>query len=194
MLFVLGLEMMEPLSQEIDQPDRTDSLPIERGELLVRHLIAPAVALVPFAVIAAASAVAVLGTTRAIAPAAILALPTVLGGAAGGVVSIVRDAPDPASSTQAFVPPEMAGMSSALRVGIPVVVSALASATVLLVRRADQSDTSLTGAALRGAVGALLLTIVIVYWVRRRDLWRRRFRQFMSEGKAYGKQQRSTPA
>ena len=38
MLFLLGLEAMEPLSQEIDQPDRTDSLPIERGELLVRHL------------------------------------------------------------------------------------------------------------------------------------------------------------
>ena len=95
MLFVLGLEVMEPLSQEVDQPDRTDSLPIERGELLVRHLVAPSIALIPFAVVAAASAVAVLGTSRAIVPAAILALPTVLGGAAGGVVSIVRDAPDP---------------------------------------------------------------------------------------------------
>ncbi len=193
MLFVLGLEVMEPLSQEIDQPDRTDSLPIERGELLVRHLIAPAVALVPFAVIAAASAVAVLGTSRAIAPAAILALPTVLGGAAGGVVSIVRDAPDPASGTQAFLPPEMAGMSSAMRVGIPVMVSTLAAATVLIVRRADQMGTSLDGAALRGALGALLLTILVGYWVRRRDHWRRKFRQFMSEGKAYNPQ-RSTPA
>ena len=49
MLFLLGLEAMEPLSQEIDQPDRTDSLPIERGELLVRHLIAPAIALIMIA-------------------------------------------------------------------------------------------------------------------------------------------------
>ncbi len=124
MLFVLGLEAMEPLSQEVDQPDRTDSLPIERGELLVRHLLAPAVALVPFAVIAAAAAVAVLGTTRAIAPAAILAIPTVLAGAGGGVVSIVRDAPDPTqgATTQAFVPPEMAGISSAMRIGLPILV------------------------------------------------------------------------
>jgi hypothetical protein len=194
MLFVLGLEVMEPLSQEIDQPDRTDSLPIERGELLVRHLIAPAVALVPFAAVAAASAVVVLGTSRAIAPAAILALPTVLGGAAGGVVSIVRDAPDPTSSTQAFLPPEMAGMSSAMRVGIPIVVSALASATVLIVRRANQLGTSLDGAALRGAIGATLLTILVGYWVRRRDYWRRKFRQFVSDGKDYNKPQRSTTA
>ena len=195
MLFVLGLEAMEPLSQEVDQPDRTDSLPIERGELLVRHLIAPALALVPFAVVAAAAAVAVLGTT-AIAPAAILALPTVLAGAAGGVVSIVRDAPDPTrgNQQQAFIPPEMAGVSSALRVGLPILVSALAASTVLLVRQAERLGTSLTGAALRGAIGASLLTGLVTYWVRRRDQWRRKFRQFMSDGQSYTKQQRSTPA
>ena len=196
MLFVLGLEVMEPLSQEVDQPDRTDSLPIERGELLVRHLLAPAVALVPFAVIAAASAVAVLGTSRAIAPAAILALPTVLAGAAGGVVSIVRDAPDPTkgATTQAFVPPEMAGISSAMRVGLPILVSALAASTVLLVRHAERLGTSAVGAALRGAIGAALLTCLIGYWVRRRDQWKRKFRQFMSDGQSYTKQQRSNPA
>ena len=196
MLFVLGLEVMEPLSQEVDQPDRTDSLPIERGELLVRHLLAPAVALVPFAVIAAASAVAVLGTSRAIAPAAILALPTVLAGAAGGVVSIVRDAPDPTkgATAQAFVPPEMAGISSAMRVGLPILVSALAASTVLLVRHAERLGTSPVGAALRGAIGAALLTCLIGYWVRRRDQWKRKFRQFMSDGQSYTKQQRSTPA
>jgi hypothetical protein len=195
MLFVLGLEVMEPLSQEVDQPDRTDSLPIERGELLARHLLAPAIVLVPFAAVAAASAVAVLGTSRAIAPAAILALPTVLAGAAGGVVSIVRDAPDPGSTTtQAFVPPEMAGMSSAIRLGLPILVSGLAAATVLLVRRAEELGTSATGAALRGAIGALLLAFLIAYWVRRRDQWKRKFRQFMSDGRSYTKQQRSTPA
>ncbi len=193
MLFILGLEAMEPLSQEVDQPDRTDSLPIERGELLVRHLLAPAVALIPFAVVAAASAVVVLGTSRAIAPAAILALPTVLAGAAGGVVSIVRDAPDPTKNTQqTFVPPEMAGMSSALRVGLPILVSAIAASTILLVRHAERSGTSTTGAALRGAVAASLLILLVSYWVRRRDQWRRKFRQFMSDGQAYTKQQRST--
>jgi hypothetical protein len=196
MLFVLGLEVMEPLSQEVDQPDRTDSLPIERGELLVRHLLAPAVALVPFAAIAAASAVAVLGTSRAIAPAAILAIPTVLAGCAGGVVSIVRDAPDPTkgATAQAFVPPEMAGISSAMRVGLPILVSALAASTVLLVRHAERLGTSTVGAALRGAIGAALLTCLIGYWVRRRDQWKRKFRQFMSDGQSYTKQQRSTPA
>jgi hypothetical protein len=195
LFFLLGLEVMEPLSQEVDQPDRTDSLPIERGELLVRHLCAPAVALVPFAAIAATSAVVVLGTTRAVAPAAILALPMVLAGAAGGVVSIVRDAPDPTSGTQqAFVPPEMAGVSSALRVGLPILVSTLGASVVLLVRQAERLGTSTVGAAVRGAIGALLIVGFTVVWVRRRDTWKRKFRGFMSEGQAYTKQQRSNPA
>ncbi len=190
MLFLLGLEAMEPLSQEVDQPDRTDSLPIERGELMARHLIAPAIALIPFAAVTAAAAVAVLGT-RALEPAAILALPTVLAGAGGGVVSIVRDTPDPTKSTQAFVPPEMAGISSAFRVGLPILVSALAACTVLLVRHAATLHTSIVGGAIRGAVGASLLVSFIAFWVLRRDRWRRKFRQFLSDGQSYTKQ-RST--
>jgi hypothetical protein len=163
---------------------------------MFRHLAAPAVALVPFAVVAAAAAVAVLGTSRTIVPAAILALPMVLAGATGGVVSIVRDAPDPTSSTsqQAFVPPEMAGMSSALRIGLPILVSTLGASTVLLVRAADRAGASTTGAALRGAVGALLIVTLAAVWVRRRDAWRRKFRGFMAEGQAHTKQQRSNPA
>jgi hypothetical protein len=190
MLFLLGLEAMEPLSQEVDQPDRTDSLPIERGELLVRHLIAPAIALIPFAAVTAAAAVAILGT-RAIAPAAILALPTVVAGAAGGVVSIVRDTPDPASNTQqAFIPPEMAGMASAFRVGLPILVSALAASTILFVRHAETLHTSAIGGAIRGAIGAGLLACLITVWVRKRDRWKRAFRKFMSDGQSY--KQRST--
>src|SRR4029079_6087662 len=85
-------------------------------------------------------------------------LPTVLAGAAGGVVSIVRDAPDPTKTgAQAFVPPEMAGVTSALRIGLPLFASALAAPTILLVRQAERVGTSATGAAIRGAIGALLL-------------------------------------
>lgn len=196
-LFVLGLEAMEPLSQEVDQPDRAESLPVERGDLMIRHLAAPAAALVPFAVIGAAAATAVSAGRYGLAGAAevalILCVPTVLGGACGAVISIVRDAPDPfaGSSQQAFLPPEMAGATTFLRLAVPFVVSALGTVNVLLVRQAAEHGSSTIGAAVRGAIGNLLLVAITAGWVRKRDDIKAAMRNFMSEGRDHTTQQRS---
>ena len=183
--FVIGLEVMEPLSQEVDQPDRTDSFPVERGELLARHLFAPAIALLPFAVISGVAATLTLGSVASIAPAAIFALPNLIAGATGGVVSIVRDAPDPLSADkqQSFVPPEMAGFGATIRLLWPIVVSAFGCSMVFILRVAVENDGPLVGAAIRGAVGSLLLAVVVGYWVKMRDRIRRKFKAFMAEGR-----------
>lgn len=192
LLFLLGLEVMEPLSQEIDQPDRTDALPIERGELLVRHLIAPSVALVPFAVIAATAGVLTYGTTSAIPVAAIMALPIVLSGAAGGVVSIVRDASDPMrlEGQTTMMMPEMAGLSMVLRVLVPLVVSALGVSSIIFVRLAGRAGENTTAAALRGALVSLLVAFAVGAWVRLGDRMKKKFRAFMAEGRSHTSQQR----
>lgn len=189
--FVLGLEVMEPLSQEVDQADRADGLPVERGELLMRHLAAPAVALAPFAVIAGLAAVVSLGADY-LAATAILAYPTVLAGAAGAVVSIVRDAPDPYSpvNQQAFVPPEMAGFTTTLRLVWPIFVSTLGVCAVLLPRAASRAGDSVEGASVRGAVGEVLFIVAVAWWVRLRDRVRRSVRAFMAEGRSYTAAQR----
>lgn len=185
--FVIGLEAMEPLSQEIDQPDRTDSFPHERGELLVRHLIAPSLALVPVAVIAATAAVLTLGDADAIAPAAVFAVPNLLAAATGAVVSIVRDAPDPLSDVtqQSFVPAEIAGLRTTLRLLWPIVASCLGCSMIFVVRAAVEAEQSLIGAAVRGAVGSLLLVGLVAYWVKVRDRVRHRVRAFMEAGRAH---------
>ncbi|MFZ4720720.1 MAG: DUF6297 family protein [Ilumatobacteraceae bacterium] len=193
--FVLGMEASEPLSQEVDQADRADALPIERGELMSRHLLAPAVMLIPFGLIAGLVAYFTLGANSdALVPALILCVPNVLGGATGGVISIVRDMPDPSSATtqQAFMPPEMVGFTSALRIAWPILVSAAGVSTVLLVRVAMRLGDSLTGAAIRGALGSLLIVVLVHQWVRLRDRLRRRIREFMEEGRNYTAQQRSS--
>ena len=188
--FVIGLEVMEPLSQEVDQPDRTDSYPIDRGELLARHLLAPTVALLPFAIVAGVAATVTLGTTDAIVPAAIFALPNLIAGAAGGVVSIVRDAPDPfsADKQQSFVPPEMAGFGATVRLLWPIVISGFGCSMVFILRAAADSGTAndgpLVAAAIRGAVGSVLLAFLVFYWVKVRDRIRRKFKAFMAAGRA----------
>ena len=193
--FVLGLEVMEPLSQEVDQPDRAAAMPVERGELMVRHLAAPAVALVPFAVIAAVAAWATLGfAADALAPVAILALPTLWAASLGGVVSIVRDSPDLASSAgqQAFMPPEMVGFTTAIRLLWPIVVSTLGTCSVLLPRAAMRIGNSTSAAAVRAALGCVLLVALGAYWVKVRDRVRLKIRRFMEEGQQYQARQRSS--
>ena len=195
--FVLGLEALEPLSQEIDQPDRAESVPVARGDLLVRHLLAPALVLAPLSFVASAVALVVVAADAgddsssaagsAVIAALVLAVPLVFGGVCGAVVSIVRDAPDPvvqSSGRSAVAMPEMTGLGSVLKAVWPVVVSGAGGATVLFVRAAWRNGGSLVGASLRAAVAALLLVGIVAYWVRGRDRWRLAARRFVEEGRA----------
>ena len=194
MLFLLGMESLEPLSQEIDQPDRLASLPHERGEVLLRHTIVPMIALIPFAGIGVATAAILHHGSFAVA--AVLALPMVWLGAGGAVVSIVKDAPDLASTAveQTMLPPEMSGLTTILRTLLPLIVSVLGSVGVLLVRSAHRLHQNEVGSAIRVGVGQLMLAAFVGLWVRRRDIWRVKIKNIMAEGRETTSQQRAARA
>lgn len=179
--YLLGLEAIEPLSQEIDHPDLSDGVPKERPWLLVRHLAAPAVALVPFAVVGAA-VVSVFDTGHA-AAAFGLAVPIAWAGACGAVVSVVRDAPNPAkakvqSPTSAAVPPEFAGFTSSFRLLLPVAISTIASVTILAMRE-DPS----VAQAVRLAVLDALVVAATAFWILRRDRWSAAWQNLLEGGR-----------
>jgi hypothetical protein len=183
--FLIGLEVTEPLAQEVDHPTRTDALPVERGDLFLRHLAVPAMALVPVAAVTAGASAMLLDGVL-IGAMALLALPTLLAGACGGVVSTVRDAHDPMSTAkEAFMPPEVAGVVTTTRLLLPLVISGLGAAPALLIRSATTaSGASPIAAAVRAAGGALLVAGATALWVHRRDRWRRTLNAFMAEGRA----------
>jgi hypothetical protein len=185
-LFLAGLESLEPLSQEIDRPDLTDGMPIDRGWLYAHHLVAPAVLLVLLALVGAAAATAV-DPDLAIGALAV-AVPMAWAGAMGGVVVTVLDAPTPASTTtllgaprdeMSFMPPEIAGFSSVARAALPVVVAAVGTVPVFVARFTGDS------AAVARSILALVLFIALaVVWVRKRDPWTESIRRFFEEGRA----------
>jgi hypothetical protein len=185
-LFLLGLESLEPLSQEVDRPDLTDGVPVDRGWLYAHHLLAPAILLIPLALIGA-------GVVSAIDPQVALgafavAVPVAWAGALGGVVVTVLDAPTPPSATTllgapreetSFMPPEIAGFSTVIRALFPVVVGALGTVPVYVARFTGDA------AAVGRSVLALGLFIALaVVWVRRRDPWTDAIRRFFEEGRA----------
>ncbi len=186
-LFFVGLESLEPLSQEIDRPDLTDALPIERGWIYAHHLVASSVLLALVALIGAAAAVLVEPELGAIAFA--VAVPMVWAAAMGPVVVTMLDAPrtpspttllgTPRDSESSLVPPEFAGFSSALRTLLPVVISAVGTVPVYVARFAGDA-----ASVARSLVALALFTAVVVVWVRRRDPWGTKVRAFMEEGRA----------
>ncbi|MET0909622.1 MAG: hypothetical protein ABWZ99_09135, partial [Ilumatobacteraceae bacterium] len=179
-LYLLGLDVVEPLAQEVDHPDYTDGIPRSRGWVMARHIGAPAVALVPFA--AVAGAVVVVARPPEWPLAAALMLPITLGGACGAVVSIVRDTPDPLAATTATaataVPPEFAGFTNTMRLLWPVAVSTLAAMPLVAVREQPGG-----GTAARSASAVVILGAAVVWWVRRRDEWHVRLRAFFDAGR-----------
>jgi hypothetical protein len=180
-LHLLGLDAIEPLSQEIDHPDYSDATPQPRGWLHLRHFAAPAVALVPFALVGAAT-VALVEPGHALAALA-LGVPVTWAGAMGSIVSVVRDAPNPVepSASSAAVPPEFAGFTSSLRFLVPLVVSSIAGLTALAMR---ESPTAGTG--LRLSVLDVLLVAGVGVWVLRRDQWTKAWRGFLDAGRKAG--------
>jgi len=193
LLFLLGMESLEPLSQEIDQPDRMAALPHDRGALLLRHTLVPMIFLIPFAAIGVATVAILHDSSGAIAVAAILALPTVWMGAAGSVVSIVKDAPDLTSKAaeQTMLPPEMSGLTTILRTLMPLLVSMVGSVGILIVRAAHDAGNPTIGAAVRVGLGQIMIAGLVGLWVRRRDVWSVKFRAVMAEGKQTTAQQRA---
>jgi hypothetical protein len=202
LLFLLGLELLEPLSQEVDQPDLTDAIPSERGAVMARHLRAPLVAAVPFAALAGSAAVvadALVTDAERLVPAivigAILALPVTIVGVLGGAVSIVRDAPDPLADTtnQIYFPPEMAGVTTMVRTVLPLVVGGVGSvATLPVVDAIEDGASSAVAMAVRAAIGLVLVAWLVVTWVRLRDRVRASIRAFLRDGRAATAEQRSS--
>lgn len=181
-LYLLGLEALEPMSQEIDHPDLSEGVPHEQGWLLVRHLAAPAVAVVPFALVGAL--VVAFADLDHAAAAFALCVPLAWGGASGAIVSIVRDAPSKArpavaTATSAAVPPEFAGFTSSFKFLLPLVISTIAAVTVLAMRAQPSA-----GTAARMVVFDLLIIGFTGFWVLRRASWSAAWQKVLEGGRA----------
>ena len=178
LLFVMGLDAVEPLSQEVDQPDRTDSIPMERGLLLAKHLTVPAIITLPFTAIGTAVAYALEPHGMTLVAGALIGIPASMAGLAGAVINAVKGAPDPASEANAglFMPPEVSGMTTVIRAVWPPVVSIIGSVPVVALVSAVERNQNVPGTMVRTALGVFSVCFLTAGWVRQRDHIRAWFR------------------
>jgi hypothetical protein len=192
-LFLVGLDAVEPLSQEIDHPDRNEQLPVDRGELLLRFVPASALALLLLAPAVFGGMVLVDASGTALTLAAIVALPAVWCGGAGAITSVTMGAPEPSQDGQ-LLPPEVAGMKIAFRTAWPMIVALVGTLPVLLARVVANRDGQPIAAATQAVLLALFVIAMTVAWVRFREPAKAWWKGFIEEGQSAAKARQRTPA
>ena len=185
-LFVLGLDAVEPLSQEVDQPDRTDALPLERGLIMTKHLVAPAISTLPFLIVGVVFAWALEPSVVTIGYGFLIGLPAILGGIAGASINAVKGAPDPVGGATVglAMPPEMSGMGTVLRMVWPPAVSVMACLPILLLKYDHTNNLPALGDTVRSVLGVAFLLMLVGGWVRQRDAIHAWFRNAVDQSKS----------
>jgi hypothetical protein len=184
--FLLGLDLVEALAQEVDQSPRTDAFPTERGRILYAHAAAPAVLGVVLAPLVVAGGAVVARGSEHLTVLAICAVPAVWAGIAGATISTVMGAPSGGGGDDSLVmPPEVAGMKIAIRTAWPLVAAVLGTIPVLLA--ASASDRTPVSAAVSAVFLPLLVSFLTVGWLRYRDDAHAWFRQQSDLAKQQGR-------
>lgn len=167
--YVAGVEAAEPLAQEVDNGDRTDSLPLAEGDLHLRHLPAAGVAALVVGAVAAGAAATVGPPAVAIAACATAAMSGAIAGLAAGVGSVVMGAPEPdTSGTEALMPPEVAGLKVAVRTAWPPALAVVGCLPLLATRvSVDAGDPAFQPTS-SAVIGVLFLVTLVVAYVRYR--------------------------
>jgi len=186
-MFILGLELAEPLAQEVDHGDRTDAYPTVRGSMYLALLSPTLVLVIPVA----ALLVATMGVVEPHmwGTAAVSAVPMLIAGLSGAAINIVSGAPDPVSSTaqQNMMPPEVAGTASVIKSVFPVAIAIVGGFPLVGARSAATSDYDPVAMALRVSIAVMLLAGVVGGWVRFRD----DIKSWFNNAAADGRTQRS---
>ena len=110
--FLIGLEVLEPLAQEIDRCTVLDLAPVSKGEILSRHLIVPSLVAAALSTAAAVCVVpfTLAGQSRSVVVAVAVVAP--FAALAGAAVNVLRDGSGPGAQAidQLMLPPEAVGM------------------------------------------------------------------------------------
>jgi len=136
-LWLCALDLLEPLAQDTDRPDRLRSVARVPGRSLIRHLIVPFFVMFALVLIAAVPAIA-FGTpavVSALAPSLVLSATLLSIGGAALAVSRSQSVP-----TTSLLMPEAAGFLMLLRLVLPPALPIFGLATVFVARRSWIAD------------------------------------------------------
>jgi hypothetical protein len=166
-LFIAGLDAIEPLAQEVDHPDRAQGVPVERGEMYVRHLAVPVVVMAIAGLIGLGAAAVFDPEPGLFLVGAITIVPVALAAASAAAFAVVLGAPKVGSGlTMSF--PEAATIGLILRQAFPPFLAALGVAPVIAAREAIQQHGDPIAVAALATLPAIFIAGCVIAFLRTR--------------------------
>jgi hypothetical protein len=166
--FVAALDAIEPMAQDLDHPTRLFSYPRARGWVLVRHLAGPTIAMIAVGVVAIVTAFVVDPHTHVLTYGLALLLPAAVASVAGAAVSVVSE-PILDASTEAMIPPEVAGPRALFRAAWPPAIATVGMLPLVGAHRAELAGRPVEAALSSGSIAVLVVSVVVFGWVRFRE-------------------------
>jgi hypothetical protein len=166
-LFIAALDAIEPLAQEIDHPDRAQGVPVEKGDLYIRHLVVPVVVMAVAGFLGLVAAAILDPAPSVLLVGAITIVPVAFAAAAAAAFAVVLGAPKVGGAmTMSF--PEAATIGLIFRQVFPPLLVALAIAPVIGAREAVHQHGDPFEVALLSTIPALLIAAAVVAFLRTR--------------------------
>ena len=181
--YLAALDAIEPLAQQLDHPDREESVPRASGAVRALLLIVPMVALTLLGLVAILAAVAVGAPVEtAFAVGIPAAVATGVLACCGAAVSTIKGPDVPTDA--ALLTPEVAGTRAIFRIGFPPLCAVLGLVPVLVGQAAAKRGVPPGGPAVQvlvpllGVLGGLTLA-----WIR----FREELQGFLAEAQTAGR-------
>jgi hypothetical protein len=164
--FVAGLDATEPLSQDIDHPLLAESVPVEQGRIMVRHLVQPILVLL-LAGSAALGIAWLLDPSPEVFSVGMVVLVTAPAAAVAGAAISSVSSIDTGAADQ-LMTPEIAGPRLVFRTAWPPLVATAGFLPALAASRVAEGGDP-RGVAVSVAFPVLLLVAAVFGWVRFRS-------------------------
>jgi len=166
--YLVGLDALEPLAQEIDHPTLPESMPEWRGKLAVQHLLGPTIIVFIVGLLAGTVAVGVGPSSEGWEVLAAVLVPVVLTAVTGAAITVIGDQPTAAPDV-GLAQPEVAGPRLLMRLAWPPLVAVIGFVPLLVARSAAADQVPLLGPTLAVSAPVVALALAIAGWARFRD-------------------------
>lgn len=163
--YVVALDAIEPLAQDIDHPGLLGSLPEVEGMVMVKHLAEPVLVMVGVGLVAVGAAYAVAPDALVLGVGLPMVLPAALAGVSGAAITVVSEVAV-AAGDEAVMPPEVAGPRLLFRTVWPPAVAVIGMLPLLAARVAVEAGKDPAPAVTTWSIPVVVLALVVIGWIR----------------------------